>query len=169
MNKFHIIQILFAFVSIFGFGFAIYWHKFFRVSAAISIALSIAIFTMVMSLSSDLLWMTLYGVKANARVVGVDCEQGKKHHITYEFTVNNHTFKDMGADGGGNKTCDQIKVGEYGFITYLPNMPSIHVWGDAKTQFYDLLFGMLLMTIIVIPCMVHYGFKRLATEHSIAN
>lgn len=48
------------------------------------------------------------------------------------FFAGTTLVDDLGPDGYGNKTCELIKAGDIGDVTYLEDNPKIHVWGRAN-------------------------------------
>jgi hypothetical protein len=81
-------------------------------------------------------------------VVAVDCEQGKKHHIHFRFTVGTIKFNSMTA-GSESSNCEKLTLGTFGTVTYLPSDPAVHVWGSMWTYLGERIAGMLFALALI--------------------
>ncbi|MDR3393101.1 MAG: hypothetical protein P4L77_15340 [Sulfuriferula sp.] len=159
MNILNVFQILLFSLGSVGVALGLYWYYRQHSPLAIAIVTTASVFAMFLGNMLPYLWLTTSGISAPARVVEVDCRQGEKHHIRYQFSVGTTIVNELGSDGYGNPTCEAIKAGDSGLVTYIPSEPSVHVWGNASEYLGERLAGLLLV-LVCVPIFSYAGVRK---------
>ena len=104
-------------------------------------------------------WLAAYGKQGVAIVSGIECESGKKHHVSYHFLAGKTVIKAVGGDGNGNPLCSTLHVGDTGVVTYLPGDPEVQVWGLARISLAERLLACLL-GLALVPIFSYRGVRK---------
>lgn len=153
------LQILSTIFGLAGIGFASYWY--YRRLSVVGIPVIVAVSILALALGQTLpfVWLVTAGKTNLATVVKVDCLPGQKHHIQYQFSVGSDLVDDIGPDGYGNPTCEFVKAGDSGMVTYIPNEPTIHVWGRASEYLIERLVASLL-ALVLVPTFSFFAVRK---------
>jgi len=111
----------------------------------IPIVVTISLLAMIIAVIVPVIWLTTSGKISSAKVTGMDCQPGKKHHVYYQFLMDGKLVNDVGPDGYGNPMCASLKVGDMGLVTYITSEPNIHVWGKASEYLIERLVAGLFV------------------------
>jgi hypothetical protein len=159
MSILNIFQIVLYSAGAIGVCLGMNWYFRRPLPLVISIVVTASVFAMFLGNTLPYLWLATSGNNGSARVVAVDCLKGEKHHIRYEFSVGSTFVNDLGSDGYGNPTCEVLKVGNFGVVTYISSDPSVHVWGKASEYLGERLVGLLVM-LVSVPIFSYAGVKK---------
>lgn len=159
MSTLRVLQLLLYSVGVVGMGVGIYWFYRRPSRIAISVVTTASVFALMLGHTLPVLLLAVSGSYGSARVIEVHCEQGQKHHIRYQFSVGVTFVEKLGRDGYGNPTCESIKTGYLGRVTYLPNDPTVHVWGIASIYLRERIV-VLLLILIVVPIVSYTAVMK---------
>ena len=159
MSILYVLQVMLFSVGAIGVGFGMNWYFRRPLPFAISIVFTASVFAMLLGNTLPYLWLATSGNSGSARVVEVDCLKGEKHHIRYEFSVGSTIVSDLGTDGYCNLSCEDLKVGNLGIVTYISSEPSVHVWGKASEYLGERLVGSLVV-LVCVPIFSYAGGKK---------
>lgn len=107
-------------------------------------------------------FLMIQGEALPATVQSVECQAGKKRFIHYLFIAGTQRIHDRSLDrpNNGNLSCEFLKAGDVGFVTYLPADPSVHLWGHPHERFFELL-TFIPLVLLIFPIVLHSQRKRL--------
>ncbi len=106
---------------------------------------------------APLVWLTLFGITTNATITRVECTQGQKHYVHFEFVAGSQVQNGVKSASFG-PPCESLQVGASGIVTYLPAEPEVHAWGNLNQQLADNMSG-LLFVALAFPLVVHVGMR----------
>ena len=157
------LEVLSMVVGLVGIGFGLY--LFYRRPSVLLIPIIITVSTLIIVLGQTLsfIWLANNGEIGYATVTNLDCRSGQKHHIHYQFSVGRILVDDIGPDGYGNHSCESIRIGDQGLVTYVANEPTIHVWGRAREYLTERLVVCLLV-LVLLPIISYFGVQKRISE-----
>lgn len=159
MSTLKIFQVFLIVLGAIGVSLAFYWFHRRPSPIATSILFTASVLILILGHTLPFIWLVVWGSSGSARVVEVDCGRSQKHHIRYTFAVGSTFVEHLGSDGYGNPTCEAIKVGDMGLVTYLPSEPNVQVWGRAKDYVGERLLAMLIV-LVCLPVFSYIGVKK---------
>lgn len=162
MHKLTIFQYLLYLVAIVGMGFTYVIYARHYSAVKITVLLTASIFLLILSNGIPYIWLFFSGVAGKGSVVAIDCERGEKHHVHYSFSDGSVVINDTSLDGYGNLTCDKLKIGDSGVVTYIESEPTIHVWGKAYIHLGEHLI-LLLFVMLGVPVISYSSIKQYAS------
>jgi hypothetical protein len=142
-----------------GIALSHYWYCRRPSLIAIPSVLMLSVVFLISGLILPLAWLGVYGTLGTAKVTGIACQSGQKHHIYYELSVNEVIVSDIALDGYGNPRCNLMKIGDTAVVTFLPSDPNIHVWGRVNEYIVERIVAGLL-ALIVVPTFSYLAVRK---------
>lgn len=108
-----------------------------------------------------------HGVQQTGVLTSKNCDINSKPHIEYRFVVDHKEISGAGRPGQGNQHCDNFKIGDQVFVTYLPDDVTTNV---AERNVESHVFGATFGFFALYLCLLWLGneqekFKKKKVTH----
>lgn len=95
-----------------------------------------------------------YGVQQTGVLTSKNCDMKNKQRIEYRFVVNQKEVSGAGRPGHGNQACENFKIGDEVFVTYLADDETINV---PERNIEDHVFGWSFGFFALYLCLLWIG------------